>query len=33
MTEHNYALALKYFSFTVLQTKLRYLVKSFFGEE
>lgn len=32
MTDHNYQLALKYFSYTVLETKLWYLVKSFFGE-
>ncbi|MFW5742771.1 MAG: glycosyltransferase, partial [Spirochaetota bacterium] len=31
MVEHNYQLALKYFSYTVLETKLWYLVKSFFG--
>ncbi len=32
MVDHNYELALKYFSYTVLETKLWYLVKSFFGE-
>lgn len=32
MVDHNYELALKYFSYTVLETKLWYIVKSFFGE-
>ena len=32
MVDHNYALAMKYFSYSVLETKLWYLVKSFFGE-
>ena len=32
MVDHNYELALKYFGYTVLETKLWYLVKSFFGE-
>ena len=32
MVDHNYALALRYFSYTVLETKLWYIVKSFFGE-
>lgn len=32
MVDRNYQLALKYFSYSVLETKLWYLVKSFFGE-
>ncbi|MCK4515876.1 MAG: glycosyltransferase family 4 protein, partial [Spirochaetaceae bacterium] len=32
MVEHNYALALQYFGYRTLETKLWYLVKSFFGE-
>ncbi len=32
MTEHNYQLALKYFGYRVLETKLWYLVKGLFGE-
>ena len=32
MVEHNYALALQYFGYKTLETKLWYLVKSFFGE-
>ncbi|MFW5690154.1 MAG: glycosyltransferase [Spirochaetota bacterium] len=32
MVDHNYELAQKYFSYTVLETKLWYIVKSFFGE-
>ena len=32
MVDHNYALALKYFGYRTLETKLWYLVKSFFGE-
>ncbi len=33
MVDHNYELALRYFSYRVLETRLWYLVKSFFGEE
>lgn len=32
MVETNYALGMQYFGFRVLETKLRYLVKAFFGE-
>ena len=32
MVEHNYGLALRYFGYRTLETKLWYLVKSFFGE-
>lgn len=33
MVDHNYELALRYFSYKVLETRLWYLVKSFFGEQ
>ena len=33
MVDHNFELAKRYFSYTVLETKLWYLVKGFFGEQ